>query len=351
MIKPPRLQKGDTVAAISLSWGGAGDLPHRYRAGVQQIESEFGINVVPTKHALRGHAFLRNNPEARAADLHEALTDPNVKGIISTIGGDDSIRCLPYLDLELIRQNPKIFLGFSDTTVHHFAWLAAGVTSFYGPSILAGFAENCGMFPYTTKDVRRTLFSESSIGPLEENQDGWTVEHLDWTLPQNQFLKRELQPFQPWRWLPTKQISEGKQITSGHLIGGCLEVIDWLRGTNIWPSRETWNGAVLFLETSEERPSPNQVTRMLRSCAAAGMFVRPAGLLLGRPCTADPSEADAFDESVVQFVRQELQFSDVPIVSRMDFGHTSPTMTLPLGVQAEINCINRSVSLRSGAVT
>ncbi len=328
MIKPPRLQPGDKVAAISLSWGGAGDIPHRYLEGVRQIEAEFGLTVVPTTHALRENEFLKSNPASRAADLHEALTDPSVKGIFSTIGGDDSIRLLPYLDLELIRANPKVFIGFSDTTIHHFAWFAAGVASFYGPSILAGFAENCGMFPYTTTEISRMLFSTEPPGQLERSAEGWTVEHLEWSVPENQNIRRKLQPSEPWRWL------QGDQITQGHLVGGCLEVIDWLRGTNIWPSPEQWDGALLFLETSEDRPTPIQVTRMLRACAAAGMFVRPAGLLLGKPCTDDPAEADAFDDVVLRFVAEELQLTDVPIVSRMDFGHTAPCMTLPFGIQA-----------------
>ena len=71
MIKPPRLQPGDKVAAISLSWGGAGDIPNRYLDGVRQIEAEFGLKVVPTTHALRENEFLKSNPASRAADLHD----------------------------------------------------------------------------------------------------------------------------------------------------------------------------------------------------------------------------------------------------------------------------------------
>ena len=94
----------------------------------------------------------------------EAFADPAIKGIISTIGGDDSIRLLPYLDLQVIRDNPKVFLGYSDTTVTHLACFKAGLVSFYGPSVMAGFAEHGGIFPYTAASVRQTLFLPSRLG-------------------------------------------------------------------------------------------------------------------------------------------------------------------------------------------
>ena len=139
MIKPRALRRGDRVAAISLSSGWANVFPGAYRDGKRQLEEGFGIQVVESRHALADSAWLAAHPEARAADLVEVLRDPSIHGIVSTIGGDDSIRILPFLDLSVIRENPKVFLGFSDTTVTHFAFLKAGVTSFYGPSIMAGF--------------------------------------------------------------------------------------------------------------------------------------------------------------------------------------------------------------------
>ena len=146
-IKPQALRRGSRVAAITLSWGGPGTIPHRYEIGKQQFEEEFGVTVIETKHALRPADWIAKNPKARADDLMAAFADKSIAGIISTIGGKDSIRILPYLDLDIIRNNPKIFMGFSDTTITHAACFKAGIISFYGPSFMAGFAENCGMFP------------------------------------------------------------------------------------------------------------------------------------------------------------------------------------------------------------
>ena len=154
MIKPRKLEPGDRVAAVSLSWGGPGAFPHRYRAGKEQFTREFGVEVIETPHALREPEWLARNPEARAADLMDAFLDPSIKGIISTIGGEESIRLLPYIHDDVIRANPKVFLGYSDTTVSHLACFRAGLVSFYGPAFMSGFAENGGMFPYMIDAVR-----------------------------------------------------------------------------------------------------------------------------------------------------------------------------------------------------
>ena len=157
MIKARKLLPGDRVAAVLLSWGGPGAFPHRYEAGKRKLEEEFGLDVVETRHALRDPGRIHRNPQARAEDLMEAFEDPGVSGVISTIGGDDSIRLLPYLDLGTLRSHPKVFLGYSDTTVAHLALLKAGLVSFYGPSIMAGFAENAGMFPHTLPKIQNPL--------------------------------------------------------------------------------------------------------------------------------------------------------------------------------------------------
>lgn len=201
MIKPKKLQPGDKVATISLSWGGAGTFPHRYAAGKRQLQETFDLEVVETRHALHPADWLDRRPQARAADLMEAFTDSSIQGIISIIGGDDSIRLLPFLDLDVIRANPKVFLGFSDTTVTHLACFKAGLVSFYGPAILAGFAENGGLFPYMVDAVRRTLFSATPPGEIAPNTAGWTVERSDWGVPADQAHRRALQPTAGRRWL------------------------------------------------------------------------------------------------------------------------------------------------------
>src|ERR1700761_6253680 len=123
MIKPPALRPGDKVAALSLSAGWPAVFPRAYLDGKRQIEEAFAVQVVEGKHTLADPKWLATHPEPRASDLMRALLDPSIRAIFSTIGGDDSIRILPYLDLAAIQAHPKIFLGYSDSTVTHFAFL------------------------------------------------------------------------------------------------------------------------------------------------------------------------------------------------------------------------------------
>lgn len=150
MIKPDRLSAGDTIAFISLSSGLAGEpkIKYRWKTAKSRLE-ELGYKVVLTPNALKSDTFLKQHTEKRAEDLMNALVDPQIKAIISMIGGDDTIRLLPYMDFEIIRKHPKLFVGYSDTTINHFMFHHAGVTSIYGPCVILEIAENVRMHQYT----------------------------------------------------------------------------------------------------------------------------------------------------------------------------------------------------------
>ena len=342
MLKPSALRRGDLVASVSLSWGGPSVFPHRYEAGKHQLEQTFGVKVVESRHALADHEWLASHPEARASDLMEVFADPSIKGIVSTIGGDDSIRILPFLDLTVIRENPKVFLGYSDTTVSHFAWLKAGVVSFYGPAVMAGFGENGGLFPYMISSIRRNLCSTEPIGLIIPNAAGWTCERLDWAEPGLQNQPRRLNHCSGWRWL------KGTGIRHGKLIGGCLEVIDWLRGSPVWPNLSVWQESILFVEISEEAIPPIAVVRIFRSIAATGALEATRAILFGRPY-GDEKTFAAYDDALLQVCR-EFGLESLPLVTRMDFGHTDPMFTIPYGVEAELNCDRRELRIIDSAV-
>jgi muramoyltetrapeptide carboxypeptidase LdcA involved in peptidoglycan recycling len=288
------------------------------------------VKVVESPHSMADATWLAEHPEARASDLMKAFADPSIQAIIATIGGDDSIRLLPFLDFALIQNNPKIFLGYSDSTVTHFACFKAGVISFYGPSIMAGFGENGGLFPYMVSAVRQMLFSREAPIQVLPNRDGWTCERLEWAKPELQTQRRKLHPCTGWRWL------QGDGIHKGELIGGCLEVVDWLRGTPVWPELSVWRKSILFLELSEEGVPPRTVIRVLRSIAATGALQEVRGILFGRPYGEESSFA-AYDSALLHVCR-ELGLGSLPLVTRMDFGHTDPMFIVPYGVEAEIDC-------------
>lgn len=345
-IKPKILRPGSRIAAISLSWGGPGTVQYRYEIGKQQFQEEFDVTVVETAHALRDADWLAKNPEARADDLMQAFADETIDAIISTIGGEDSIRTLPYIDLDLIRKNPKVFMGFSDTTISHAACFKAEIVSFYGPSFMAGFAENCGMFPYMVDSVRRTLFSAEPIGIIEPNQGEWTVEHLPWENPENQSIRRKLNPCTGWRF------HQDEGVVEGQLFGGCVEVLDWLRGTKYFPSAKDLYGTILFLETSEEMPPPSFLTRFVRCLAAMDILEGLSGILLGRPGGGvDPAILHEYGDALCKAVREEHGLSDMPIVTNMDFGHTDPMFVLPIGTKVRIDSAKQEIAIDEAAVT
>ncbi len=153
MIKPCKLKKGDKVAIVSLSSGSAGEeeFNHRYLQGKKRLEEDFELVVKTMPNALKGRDYLYEHPEARAKDLMDAFADKTIKGIICNIGGDDTIRLLPYIDYNIIKNNPKIFLGYSDSTVNHFMMYKAGVRSYYGPWVMCEFGENVKMHDYTKR--------------------------------------------------------------------------------------------------------------------------------------------------------------------------------------------------------
>ena len=345
MKRPNHLKSGDKIAIVSPSWGGPETFPHRYEAGKKQLEDAFGVQVVEMPHALHSAEWISKNPQARAEDLMKAFADPEIKGIIASIGGDDSVRILPYLDLNVIRDNPKVFLGYSDTTTLHFACYRAGLISFYGPSIMAGFGENTGLHDYTRQSVEQNIFSNKPIGLIKPSPE-WTCEHLDWSNPENQSIKRAMKPSKGWKTL------NGKGKVTGPMLGGCPEVMEMIKGSSVWPSLDLWRGAILFLETSEEAPPDFYFQRWLRNYGTQGILQVLNGVILGRPGGNLPDEElEKYDAVLLSVVRDELGLKEMPILSQLDFGHTDPMFVIPYGIKAEIDCENTSLSfLESGTV-
>ena len=160
MIKPKRLLRGDKVAIVSLSRGMLGEnkFIHKYYIAKERLERDYGLEVVAMPNALKGIDYLYRHPEARAQDLMDAFRDRTVKAVFNAIGGDDTIRLLPYIDFEVLRSNPKIFTGFSDTTTNHFMMHKAGLVSYYGLAVMCDIAEYVQINEYTRTAMEKTLF-------------------------------------------------------------------------------------------------------------------------------------------------------------------------------------------------
>ncbi|RLL48354.1 LD-carboxypeptidase [Oceanobacillus piezotolerans] len=329
LIKPKKLQPGDRVATLSPSWGGAGEpaLRWRYEQGVERLEKVFGLEVVSMPNSLKGGEYLYNNPQARSEDLMEAFLDKSIKGIIANIGGEDSIRLLPFINFDVIRENPKIFMGYSDVTVSHLFCHKAGITSFYGPAILTDFAENVEMHPYTIEMINRTLFSNEIIGEIQPANE-WTSERLEW-IEGNKNRQRTMVKNTGY------EVLQGSGAVQGHLIGGCIEVLEFAKGTELWPEEKYWENSILFFETSEEKPEPKFIKYWLRNYAVQGILQKANGIVFGKP--QDEKYYDEYKEEI-QKVMKEYDLENLPILYNLNFGHTEPKFILPYGVEAEIDC-------------
>ena len=335
LLIPGRLKKGDKVASLSLSWGGAGDegLLWRYHLGVERLRDVFGLEVVAMPHALKGSAYVAAHPEKRAEDLNRAFADSSIKAVFSNIGGDDSIRMLPYINFEILARNPKIFLGYSDSTITHFMLLKAGVRSYYGPSILAEFAENGEIFPYTRRSVEKALFTSEEIGRIDLPEE-WTSEYLPWTM-ENRTVRKKMNPCEPAICL------RGSGMVRGPLIGGCIEVMEFMKETILW-DRELFDGAVIFFETSEDMPTPTSLTYFLRNYGIQGILHKAAGLVFGKPY--DGKYAAEYQAAILQ-VLDEFDLDRLPVLFGLPFGHTEPMTVLPYGAVAELCCEDASLKI------
>lgn len=341
LVKPNKLCKGDKVATVSLSWGGAGDenILWRYNLGKKRLQEEFGLEVVEMPNTLKGATYLYDHPEKRAEDLMEAFRDKSIKGIFTTIGGEESIRMLPYIDFQVIRNNPKVLIGYSDTTVTHFMCLKAGLSSFYGASILAELAENIEIFDYTKKYINQVIFNNKIIGEIKQC-DYWTSEYIPWDEDKKNIPKKLNENSE-------YELLQGSGKVQGRLIGGCIEVLEMMKGTSLW-NVEDFEETILFFETSEEMPDPQYIKYWLRNYGSQGIIQKVKGIIWGKPY--DNKYYEEYKDVIRTVIHEELNLTCLPILYNMNFGHTEPMTCLPYGALAEIDCGKKAFRILESGV-
>ena len=165
----------------------------------------------------------------------------------------------------------------------------------------------------------------------------WTDEFLDWESGEDTRRAREQHPNSGWKW-----IREGS--ASGRTIGGCIETLQQLRGTRWWPN---FSGAILCLETSEECPDPESFDIMLGDYARMGVLDQIAGLLVARPYGFDADQHARF----IKYLSERTAPYSFPVVANMDFGHTTPMITMPLGIQVSMDSESSAVSIDEAFAT
>lgn len=351
MNKPPKLNKGDKVAIVSLSSGILGEKSskHQVDIGVKRLKS-FGLNPVFMSNALKGIDYLKENPEARAEDLKRAFADDTIKGIFCAIGGDDTYRLLPYLleDKEFlnhVKKTPKLFTGFSDTTVNHLMFYKLGMVSYYGPNFLNDLAEiDNEMLPYTYQNFQ-SYFTNSST-TLISSSKVWYEERMDFS--RNSVNTPRISHIEQYGY----EILRGNGIVTGQLLGGCLESLyDLLKGKrypeekiiakqyNIFPDINEWRGKILFIETSEDRATPVNFQQMLEAFKDLGIFEVVKAIIVGKP------QNEAYYQEYKKILTHVTEQAQTPIMYNLNFGHAYPRTILPYGLNAQIDFDEKTFSI------
>jgi len=330
MLKPKKLMKNDKVAIVSLSSGIAGDkkFNHKHVIGKKRLEEIFGVEVIVMPNSLSGSEILYNNPKLRAKDLMDAFQNKDIKAIFCNIGGDDTIRLLSYIDMDIIKNNPKIFMGYSDTTVNHFMLQKCGLVSYYGPSIMAEFAENVSMHDYTINAVENVLFNNTEDYTIASSAN-WTSESLSWEEKSNNKKKRCLKPEKNGI-----EILQSNGNITGELIGGCIDTFHMFIGSEIWP-RDNWDKKILILETSEDIPSPDFIIQLFRNPLMTDALKKVKGIIFGKPY--DEVYYQDYKDVIINFFSKEIKRKDIFIAYNYNFGHTAPMCVLPFGIKVEIS--------------
>lgn len=348
IVKAKKLQVGDKVAIISLS---SGILGEAFMSGqkelIEQRLAAFGLNVIYTPNALKGLDYIKEHPEARAADLKWAFAQDDIKMILCAIGGRDTYRTVPYLMtdqtfIDNVRNHPKIFMGYSDTTVNHLMFQKLGLVTYYGPCAIVDFGElDKEMLPYT-KAAIEDLFTNDV--PTITSSPYWYYERTDFSakaIGTKRKITKETHGF---------EVLHGHGIVKGQLFGGCLESFgDLLLGDqyedeaeicqeyHLVPTDNT--GKVLFLETSEEKPKPDRVREILRALDRYGFFSNARALLVGKP------QDEQYYEEYRAIYTELGRKLELPILFNLNVGHAHPRCILPIGEQIEIDFDHKQVRL------
>ena len=338
-------RKIQNVAIVSLSSGIAGEPSVQFEVeiGLRRLR-EYGLNVRFMPHAMKGIDYVKAHPEKRAEDLLAAFRDPDVDMILCTIGGDDTYRLLPSLfdHGELADAvTDKVFLGFSDTTINHLMLHKVGLRTFYGQAFLPDLCElGPEMLPYT-----RAYFEELiETGAIREIRPSalWYAE------------REEFSPDLVGQALPPRpnqgfELLQGAPVFSGKILGGCIDsIFDMFDGGryadmpelcqkyHLFPDAEDWQGRILLLETSEEKPSPEKYRRALQYLKDAGVFSAVSGVLAGKPM--DETYAAEYKQLLTEVIAQPT----LPVVFNLNIGHAMPRCIMPFGREAVVD-VNQQV--------
>ena len=336
-----------TIGIVSLSSGilGESSVSHEVEIGLRRLRA-YGLEVRFMPYALKGLAYVKEHPEKRAEDLLAAFRDPEIDMILCAIGGDDTYRLLPYLfENDELRDavTDKVFLGFSDTTINHLMLHKVGLKTFYGQAFLSDLCEIGPEMPAYSRGYFEELIATGGIREVRPS-DVWYEE------------RESFDPSRIGTGLTAHsnhgfELLQGLPVFTGKILGGCVESMgDCFDGERyadmpvlcekyrLFPAREDWEGRILLLETSEEKPTPEKYRKALESLKDRGVFDAVSGVLAGKPM--DETYAQEYKKALVEVIGRP----DLPVVFNINIGHAQPRCIIPFGVNARVDAENQLIS-------
>lgn len=317
MIKAPKLKAGDEIRIIAPSRSLALISPEVRKLAEERL-SQLGFKVSFGKNVEEVDTFLSSSVESRVSDLHEAFADKNVKAILTVIGGFNSNQLLKYIDWDLIKNNPKPVCGYSDITILANAIFAkTGLVTYYGPHY-SSFGEKLN-FDYTLEYFKKVLMSEESF----ELRPSETWSNDTWYLDQDH---RDLIKNEGW-WA----IHPGQ--AEGLILGGNLNTFNLLQGTEYFPN--FISDTILFIEEDGGTGGAGDVEfdRNLQSIIHLPNFDKVKAIIIGR----FEKVSKMTEEKLKLIIESKKELGNLPIIANVDFGHTTPMATFPIGGRAKID--------------
>jgi muramoyltetrapeptide carboxypeptidase len=299
LIKPKRLRAGDTVGIIAPSSG----VSDEELAKAVRNMTDLGLKTKLGKSVGQVNGFLAGTDKERLDDLHRAFADKTIDAIWCVRGGYGATRFLPNIDYDLIRKNPKIFIGYSDITALHTAiYQNCNLVTFHGPVAASTFSD------YAKKHVVNLLMNPTTPYKIELSPDNVAKE--------SSLFKTEI-------------ITKGK--AKGKLIGGNLSLLTAMAGTPF--GLRNLKGKLLFIEDVGEKPY--RLDRMFVQLRQSIDLKKSAGIVLG--VFAECDAPDDKSQTVIDVVRDQLGNLGIPVIYGLSFGHIRDQCTLPVGIEAELD--------------
>jgi len=327
MIK--KLKRGDTIGFFSPSTPITALCPNRFNRSKEFLENK-GFKLKAGILTDKKDFYRSGSIKDRAEELNQLIRDPEVRCIISTIGGMNSNSIVPYIDYESFKKDPKIIIGYSDMTAILFAIYAkTGITTFYGPALVASFGEIEPFNELNFKYFEDILVKKINIPYNYEMPKIWTEEYIDWE-SQNRTKKSNKN-----EWIT---INEGK--IKGRLIIGNLNTMAGIWGSEYMP--EIKKGDILFMEDSLK--DAETIERSFAMLKANNIFDKIGGLILGKHELFEDRGSKRKPYEILEEVIGKYNF---PFLAEVDCSHTHPMFTMPIGAIIELDATKKSINLIS----